>query len=34
MTKQEAHKILNAQRQGIWQHPVLVTQALIVTGDL
>ena len=34
MTKEEAHKILDAHKQGIWQHPVLVTQALIVTGDL
>lgn len=34
MTKEEAHKILAAQREGIWQHPVLVTQALVATGDM
>jgi hypothetical protein len=34
MSKQQAHKILDALREGIWQHPVLVSQALIITGDM
>lgn len=34
MTKEEAHKVLDALREGIWQHPVLVTQALVATGDM
>ena len=32
--KQTAHKILNEVKLGVYHHPVTVTQALLITGDL
>ena len=32
--KSMAHKILNEVKLGVYHHPVTVTQALLVTGDL
>ena len=34
LSKKEAHALLSAQRAGVWHHPLLVTQALLMTGDL
>jgi hypothetical protein len=34
LSKKDAHALLDAQRAGVWTHPLLVTQALLVTGDL
>jgi hypothetical protein len=34
MTREQAKQILDRQKAGARQHPVLVTQALIATGDL
>jgi hypothetical protein len=34
LSKKSAHALLDAQRAGVWNHPILVTQALLVTGDL
>ena len=33
LTKSQAHKLLNETKEGIHHHPLLVTQALIATGD-
>ena len=33
LTKSQAHKLLNEVKEGIRHHPLLVTQALIATGD-
>lgn len=33
LTKSQAHKLLNEVKEGIRHNPVLVTQALITTGD-
>ena len=33
LTKSMAHKLLNEVKAGVHHHPVLVTQALIATGD-
>ena len=33
LTKSQAHKLLNEAKEGIHHHPLLVTQALIATGD-
>ena len=33
LTKSQAHKLLNEVKAGVNHHPVLVTQALIATGD-
>lgn len=33
LTKSQAHKLLNEVKEGIRHNPVLVTQALIATGD-
>ena len=32
--KSMAHKILNEVKLGVYHHPVTVTQALLITGDL
>jgi len=34
MTREQAKQILDKQKSGARQHPVLVTQALVATGDL
>jgi hypothetical protein len=34
LSKKSAHALLDAQRAGAWNHPILVTQALWLTGDL
>jgi hypothetical protein len=34
LSKKSAHALLDAQRAGVWNHPILVTQALWLTGDL
>ena len=34
MTREQAKQILDKQKAGARQHPVLVTQALVATGDL
>ena len=34
LSKKDAHTLLNAQRAGVWHHPLLVTQALLMTGDM
>ena len=33
LTKSQAHKLLNEVKEGIRHHPLMVTQALITTGD-
>ena len=33
LTKSQAHKLLNEVKEGIRHNPILVTQALIATGD-
>ena len=33
LSKQQAHKVLDEVKAGVRHHPVLVTQALIATGD-
>ena len=33
LTKSQAHKLLNEVKGGIRHNPILVTQALIATGD-
>ena len=34
LSKKSAHALLDAQRSGVWNHPILVTQALLMTGDM
>jgi hypothetical protein len=34
MTREQAKQILDKQKAGARQHPVLVTQALMASGDL
>jgi hypothetical protein len=34
LSRKSAHALLDAQRAGVWNHPILVTQALWLTGDL
>ena len=34
LSKKSAHALLDAQRAGVWNHPILVTQALWLTGDM
>lgn len=33
LTKSQAHKLLNEVKAGVHHHPLMVTQALITTGD-
>lgn len=34
LSKSIAHKILNEVKLGVYHHPVTVTHALLITGDL
>ena len=34
LNKSTAHKILNEVKLGVYHHPVTVTHALLITGDL
>ena len=33
LSKQQAHKVLDEVKAGVYHHPLLVTKALITTGD-
>lgn len=34
MTKEDAHTYLDMAQTGLWVHPVTLTVALVLTGDL
>jgi hypothetical protein len=34
LSKEQAHHILTGHKAGVKYHPVIITQALIATGDL